>query len=126
MEKKCSNCYRFRKLFGAEYCTYYDTPKNFWEGRKNRNEIICNYYLPKNASFEEQMKYLIKHREKQVELEIWDDNEEEDEKLTALSTPSERFRIKQERKKGMIYKNKFISKYPVLNPTPPSKRKKLV
>ncbi|MFX0105583.1 MAG: hypothetical protein ACFE75_08840 [Candidatus Hodarchaeota archaeon] len=118
MEKKCENCISFRKLFGTEYCAYYDTPKNFWEGRKYKDEMICDKYFPKKASFEEQMKYIKKQREKQIKLDIWDD-EEEDEYMTALSTPSERFRIKQEMKRGMAYKNKFIGKYPELNPSPP-------
>lgn len=94
--------------------------------RDKKHEMICDRFLPKNASFEEQMKYLRDQHEKEVRLDLWEEKEEEDDDLymgLGLSK-SEIFRLKRERKISIASRKEFIDKFPILNPSPPNKVEK--
>ena len=122
IEKSCKTCKWYKTLFGAEYCAR--DIKLEWEAPKEHNkyEMICDRYLSKKASCEEQVQYLRNHYEKQIEVEEWNNEEEEvDEFMREKCSPYEIFKIKQYIKKSIAKRSKFIDKYPALNPSPPSK-----
>ncbi|MHA2179979.1 MAG: hypothetical protein ACXAAH_01000 [Promethearchaeota archaeon] len=117
MEKKCENCYCYKNFLGAEYCLF-DVQTAWWEEQRKKLEFVCDRFLSKNASFEEQCKYLRNQHEKHKILDIWEDPSEEDEISVHLGfSLSEIYRMKKEREKGIVNRNEFISKYPILNPS---------
>lgn len=125
MKKKCENCYYYHTFLGAEYCSL-DVGKKFWEERLKKYEIMCDRFILKNASHQEQMEYLRKQHEKQVKFDLWEEEEEEDDDpyMRSELSKSEISRLKRERKISIVKRKKFIDKYPILNPSPPKKVEK--
>jgi hypothetical protein len=121
MEKKCENCFYYRSFLGTEYCSL-DVGKKFWEERKKKYELMCDRYLSKRASFEEQIEYVKKQNATAVKIDNWEEKEEEEEFWGDYS-PSEIYRMKQEKKISIANRSEFINKYNSLNPTYPKSKK---
>ncbi|MFX1525838.1 MAG: hypothetical protein ACFFCC_20200 [Promethearchaeota archaeon] len=132
MKKKCDNCAHYHHFLGAEYCLF-DKDTDFWEIRRKDYELMCDRFISKNSSFEEEMEYLKKRRSNSVKIELWkepteEEKEEEELGLCAGLSKSDIYEARESQKARIAIDSEFIKKYPVLNPDYPgvSKRKKRV